>query len=344
MYINLRSGKYGKFLINAIATILTLAIITLTTGAAYDKELKKITLVYANAFDGSQLTKNYVTQSTTVEEFLNENNISLNDDEALNLSMDSVIFGGEKIYINKGKQIFVNIHGDVKKVLATKKVLSDVLSDAGIAIDSLDVVVPSLDTKVEENLQVEITRIEIKDVYEDSEIPFETINIPDGTLEAGLTTVKTNGENGINRAIYKVTLVNGVETERQFVSENVYKEPVNQEILVGTKENAKYVNGQKVNYKKKFTVTATAYTATGNRTASGREAQVGVIAVDPKVIPLGTKLYIESTDDGVSWSYGYCIAGDTGGAIKGNKIDLYYNTKGECINFGRRSAVVYVLD
>ena len=53
----------------------------------------------------------------------------------------------------------------------------------------------------------------------------------------------------------------------------------------------------------------------------------GIVAVDPTVIPLGTKLYIESPDGGKSWTYGYCIAGDTGGAIKGNRVDLCYNAR-----------------
>ena len=70
----------------------------------------------------------------------------------------------------------------------------------------------------------------------------------------------------------------------------------------------------------------------------------GIVAVDPRVIPLGTKLYIESTDDGKSWSYGYCLAGDTGGAIKGNRVDLCYNTQYECIQFGRRNATVYIIE
>ena len=73
-------------------------------------------------------------------------------------------------------------------------------------------------------------------------------------------------------------------------------------------------------------------------------AQYGVIAVDPKVIPLGSRVYIESSDGGKSWVYGFAVAADTGGAIKGNKIDLCYNTRAECLQFGRRSATVYILD
>ena len=97
-------------------------------------------------------------------------------------------------------------------------------------------------------------------------------------------------------------------------------------------------------------MTATAYSKNlsengGNKkTAYGLAPKRGIVAVDPSVIPLGTRLYIESADGGKSWVYGYCVAGDTGSAIKGNKVDLCMDTERECINFGRRSAVVYILD
>ena len=76
-------------------------------------------------------------------------------------------------------------------------------------------------------------------------------------------------------------------------------------------------------------------------TASGMKAARGIVAVDPRVIPLGTKLYIESLDG--SADYGYAIAGDTGGAIKGNRVDLFMDTKAEALQWGRRSVKVYIL-
>lgn len=79
----------------------------------------------------------------------------------------------------------------------------------------------------------------------------------------------------------------------------------------------------------------TAYTWTGNRTASGTWPAVGTAAVDPKVIPLGTKLYIEG--------YGPAVALDTGGAIKGNIIDVYLPTESECWQWGRRQVEVRVI-
>ena len=79
-------------------------------------------------------------------------------------------------------------------------------------------------------------------------------------------------------------------------------------------------------------------------TATGRAPVYGVIAVDPKVIPLNSKVYVESTDRGQSWIYGFAVAGDTGGAIKGVRVDLCYNTLEQCYSFGRRDCRVYILE
>ncbi len=104
-------------------------------------------------------------------------------------------------------------------------------------------------------------------------------------------------------------------------------------------------------FTKKIPCEATAYegSAASNgkwagQTATGRKPEYGVIAVDPKVIPLNTKVYVESTDGGKSWIYGFAVAGDTGGAIKGYRVDLCYSTLKQCYDFGRRNCTVYLLE
>lgn len=85
-----------------------------------------------------------------------------------------------------------------------------------------------------------------------------------------------------------------------------------------------------------FQVESTAYTYTGNKTATGLEPREGLIAVDPKVIALGSKVYVEG--------YGYAVAADTGGAIRGNKIDVFFPTRSQCRDWGRRNVKIYVLE
>ena len=104
-------------------------------------------------------------------------------------------------------------------------------------------------------------------------------------------------------------------------------------------------SGEVLTYTRTMVVEATAYTKTDagcdDWTAIGTLARYGAIAVDPSVIPYGTRMYIVSNDGQVI--YGYATAEDCGGAINGNRVDLYYDTYEECIQFGRRDCTIYFL-
>jgi 3D (Asp-Asp-Asp) domain-containing protein len=143
-----------------------------------------------------------------------------------------------------------------------------------------------------------------------------------------------------------VTVADGVETERVLVTERVIQEPVNELIGHGTMRSTGRVVASR-SQKREFTpptgrtldVEATGYApnvdGVGTRTATGDQAGYGIIAVDPRVIPLGTKLYVPG--------YGFGVAADTGGAIKGNRIDLCYNTGDEAIQWGRRDVTITIV-
>ena len=104
-------------------------------------------------------------------------------------------------------------------------------------------------------------------------------------------------------------------------------------------QSAKNGNGAPSKYSKVLTVEATAYSSqdpgNGNYTATGSRLKKGIVSVDPRLIPLGTKLYVEG--------YGYAVADDVGGAIKGHRIDLAYDSRSEALQFGRQTVKVYVL-
>ena len=167
-------------------------------------------------------------------------------------------------------------------------------------------------------------------------------------------SVSVKGIEGIDCDTYEVLLYDGVEADRQLISTERTREPVDEVKVVGTRGGKVTEKGDNFSYSKVINCNATAYDLSfqscGKRpgqsgygiTASGTQAQYGTVAVDPRVIPLGTRMYIESADG--SFVYGYCVAEDTGGAIKGNKVDLFFNTNSECLQFGRRSVKVYILD
>jgi len=125
------------------------------------------------------------------------------------------------------------------------------------------------------------------------------------------------------------------------MSSEVVREPVARTEKIGSA--CRYTSRGEFRTRKVLKMQASAYDPgprscgkyASGRTACGMKAGYGVVAVDPKVIPLRTELYIEG--------YGFAIAGDTGGAIKGNRIDLGYDTYREAIKFGRKTVIVHVL-
>ena len=141
----------------------------------------------------------------------------------------------------------------------------------------------------------------------------------------------------------------GKEVHRTLIGKETTKEAQKKIILKGTKVKAPATFGSKMSKAelagaKCISVVATAYCNTsdgGQVTVTGSKTGFGIVAVDPRVIPLGTKLYITSADG--SYVYGYCVAGDTGGAIKGNRVDLFLGSESECREFGRRPMQVYIL-
>ena len=197
-------------------------------------------------------------------------------------------------------------------------------------------------------MEVEIVRINHISEEKNVDIPYSTEKKPSANMYKGDSRVLQSGKNGSKKQVYEIITTNGNETSRTLLSETVISEPKAKIIEYGTKERethgtVKAWSGETLSYKKVINMTATAYTTerTSDKiTATGQVARVGLVAVDPKVIPLGSKLYIVSRD-GKSWCYGTAVAGDTG--VKGNTIDLFFNTYKECISFGRRKATVYVL-
>ena len=170
----------------------------------------------------------------------------------------------------------------------------------------------------------------------------------------GYEEVVQNGSDGLQKSVYQETYIDGQLVSKDLEEVVIYKEPVDKVIEVGTKKHLVTTSRGGFRYSNEIVLTATAYDlsyeSTGKNpgdphygiTASGTKAQPGTVAVDPRVIPLGTELYIASIDG--SPDYGFATAEDIGGAIKGNKIDLFMESSKDCNNFGRRSVKVYILE
>lgn len=196
----------------------------------------------------------------------------------------------------------------------------------------------------------ETSAVTYEEVTETKTIAYNTVKRLNKNLEAGKTVTVREGSDGEKVLTYKVKSINGDVVSKEVVAETVNTQPVDKIVEYGNKNATADapVNNGVLDYKYVIECNATAYDMSpaenggyGGQTATGVPLDKGVIAVDPKVIPLGSRVYIEAIDG--SWSYGYAVAADTGGAIKGNRVDLCYRTRSECIQFGRRKCRVYVL-
>lgn len=333
----------------AFLFILAMSLLSMVLmGAMYDSQRKNVTVKVFDDFSGVDMVKKATTRQGTVEGLLDELYIGVGENDTVSHELTEAVVDGDTIVVNRGRVISLEYDSVYATAVTTVKKVADVLARAGIAVDGDDIVTPPLESGIKEGDTIRIVRVEKEERKETVTIPFKEVRVEDAALYTDETQVRQEGADGSKEMTYSVTYHDGKEVSCDLVSEEVVTAAADKIVAVGTKMRENTHKG--FTYKKKLTVTATAYDpyppgGSGlGITANGMKAQYGVVAVDPKVIPLGTKLYIESTDDGASWTYGYCIAADTGGAIKGNKIDLCYNTVSECIQFGRKSANVYVLN
>lgn len=295
-----------------------------------------------------------VSYSKTVEELLNEEGIVLKEGGYINLSLTSKIKNDIDIIVKNPKIYPIEVNGDLLEVTSVHNKVEDILKDQKIELGNLDYTLPGLDQVVGPNTTIKLYRVvEVIETH-DVEIPYEEQVVMNKEVDRGVVTEIQQGKTGLRRSETKNKYVNGILDSSVVVKDEIVSEPIPRIVEKGSREQVVATSRGDARYRKVITMNASAYdsgyASTGKRpghkyygiTASGTKARPGVVAVDPRVIPLGTKLYIESLDG--TKDYGFAVAEDTGGAIKGNKIDLYFDSYNQCINFGRRNVKVYVLE
>lgn len=301
--------------------------------------------------DGKQTT---VTQTGgTVEDALKEAGVTVGEEDSLNYDKDEPLFDKMHIRVTRVMKVRITAGGETREVETSAQTVEDVLKKFQVELDEDDRVEPEAKTKVAEGMEITVRRVEVKEEVKTEEVPFETQYQDTDSLYEGETQVKTQGVAGEKEVTYQVTFVDGEEESREAVSEKVTKEPVAEVVLRGTAEREQsgaggsgtFVDlyGNTVSYSSVMSGTCTAYSVPGGTTSLGWDAVYGVIAVNPNIIPYGTKMYVTSPDGSVV--YGYGVAGDTGGACMAGDIiaDLCYNTIEECSQIGRREMVIYIL-
>ena len=295
-----------------------------------------------------------VSYSSTIEDFLEKEEVLFKEGGYINLPLDTKLEENLHIIIKNPKPYTIKIGQAMDDIQSIHVTVDNILYDLGIQLEELDYVEPDLNTKIGPNSTIEIFRV--KEVLESVEtvIPFDKVVNKNKKLEKGVSKEVQKGQDGLKKTDYKKLYINGELISTTMIGEEIISESISQIVEKGTREKVVVSTSRgTTNYKTVMTMNATAYDlsyeSTGKRpgdkyygiTASGTKARPGVVAVDPRVIPLGTKLYIESTDG--TKDYGFAIAEDKGGAIKGNKIDLFFETASQVRNFGRRNVKVYIL-
>ena len=402
------------------AVIYAVMIMLVTTTVAigvYDFNIKTGTITVDNK---SQEVK---TKKVTVGEVLEEQQITLDDNDYINIPKNKKVEKEFNIKIKKAVPVTVSFRGKQKNVKTSGTTVKDVLKSQSMTYYDNDEITPALETKVVKDMKITVTRYGQKINIVEEEIEFETEENENAQLEKGKSLTVQEGSKGLKENTIKELYKNGELIGTETTESKVVKEPVTQivqngtkveevkvasraatdatpvnkpeEVVAGVKQEATKEEATKEEAPKQeapkqeatpapakeavapvkaepapekpstnsnpslqgarsIVMKASAYDLSfascgknpGDRgygiTASGTKAKPGTVAVDPSVIPLGTKLYIESMDG--SGSYGYATAEDKGGAIKGNRIDLFYANRSEALQFGRRQVKVYILN
>jgi len=307
------------------------------------------------------------TFSKTYEEVLKNHNILVTTYDKTSIDLESDIKDKSNLVIERAVPASISFDGKNIKVHSTEKTVGQLLDNQKITLRENDFVTPLENEEITPNLEIEVTRIDKKIETHNEEIAFETKEKDDDSILVGEEQVTQEGVNGQKEIKTEITLKNGVEVSRKIVSREVILKPIDKIIAIGTKEVEVPKPQETVTVSNNVETpvevsqsdpvaaspsgyvimcTATAYSpydggVYNDLTASGAVATrnpdgYSTIAVDPSVIPLGTKVYVKG--------YGYAIAQDTGGAIKGNKIDVFFNTTQECYNWGVRTVEVTILN
>ena len=300
--------------------------------------------------DGNE-NHNVVSISTNSGAVLKAAGLAVSEDDVVTAEWE---FSKGEINVTRVVNVSVSVDGVTRTISLTEGTVADALKKAGVTLGENDELSVTADMPVTDDMSITVGRVTYQERSETEVVPYGSSSYETEDYLEGETVVETEGVNGEMTKVFRDRYVNGELVDSALVKETITKQPVDEVIAVGTYVEPEPVWGaagsvEDFSYSAVFYGNATAYTndqgLAGDWTASGMPAQVGVVAVDPDLIPYGTRLYIASEDG--SYDYGYCIAGDTGSFIDdgtGTIVDLFYDTAEECYEFGRRSVAIYVLD
>ena len=276
--------------------------------------------------------------------------------DVLHVNATENTMGDAQLVLDKGQIVTVEYQGQSQTVEARHETVANLLRRLDITPTEDEMIVLDVNG---ETLRVIVTDTWTFDWEKTVETGYETERVANPRLLKGTEQVIQAGQAGSYVETYRDVYAKGVVDHTDFIS-RTDDTAVTEIIEYGTRVESvsasarltdatmdeqggllTFDNGETLSYSRMMTCEATAYCDYGT-TATGYITAPGVIAVDPSVIPYGTRMYIQTPNGG--WVYGMAVARDCGGAVKGNIIDLWFPDLGTCLTWGRRAVTVYILD
>lgn len=272
------------------------------------------------------------TVGEAIQDLSNRLGLDLKETDEVNLDRKEAIVADAELNVQRAVPIKVKVDGKELDTYLAPRTVEEALKKLEVVLNEKDKVSLPLDQMIKADDQIQVVRVTEKIENVKSEIPYQIVAQP-ADFPVGLPDrVMKKGANGEHEQVIKVMFEDGKEVERLVLQQQVLRAPVNQVVSRGAQTTISR-GGQTIQFKRAYLMRASAYSG-GGMTATGHDVHWGVIAVDPKVISLGTQLYVDG--------YGEAVALDTGGAIKGNRVDLYMNSEEAAQSWGVRSVIVYV--
>jgi uncharacterized protein YabE (DUF348 family) len=269
------------------------------------------------------------TNAQTVGEVLLENDILLYRADRIFPDPATPVQSGMHIRLERSIPATVYVDGHTLQTRTHRNRVGEVLADLGVILSGQDYTIPALETSLADNAEVRVVRVSESVIVEQSPIPFDTVWRPDPDMELDRQGLTQEGEPGVLERRIRLRYEDGQIVERRVEGESVVLPPTDRVMGYGTKVVVRQLQTASgvVEYWRSFRMLATSYSASTagvspnnphyGYTATGIKMRDGIVAVDPNYINLGSNVYVPG--------YGVGLAADTGGAIKGKRIDLGYS-------------------
>ncbi len=352
MNAHLRGSFWSKF-------ILVLLIVLTVAGAAtaqYTRYIQQITKYVTLDDDGYRVE--ITTFDETVDDLLKRYDITLGPGDEIHPAPEETLSQETIIKITRAMSTFVVADGREQVVYLTRGNVSNVLEKAGVKVRVQDSVSYPLHQGIAPEMRIVVTRMDEQIIIETEALPYQVVAKTNSRLDEGVDKIVQDGKQGELERKILVVYKDGVEIARQ-VEESIVAEPVDHLVEKGTGKHFTNSRGLVVRYSNTKKMSATAYSAHYNSTgknpgdkyygvtSSGRKVKPHHTIAAPPNIPFGTKVYIPELvifwrNRGVEIS-GIFTVEDRGGAIQGNKIDIYFESEAMCRLWGRRNVSVYFI-